>query len=277
MDPDEQKQRQRKYFKSLARALGGAIIFTLPILMTMEMWYLGFYMDRFRLAVFLFILIPLLAGLSYKVGFREDTGLISNILDGFTAYAVGFIASAAILFSFNIIDFSMSLEEILGKISLQAFAGSIGAVLARGVLGGGKPKERSLSRQTQYFGELFVMTIGALFLSLNLAPTEEMILISFLTTEWHALALMMLSIIIMHSFVYSIEFHGSEEVLEGVTFWSVFLRFTIAGYALVLLISLYILWTFGRTEDMSLKHILMSCIVLGFPGSVGAAAARLII
>ena len=37
------------YARGLARAFGGAILFCLPLLMTMEMWALGFEMDRFRL------------------------------------------------------------------------------------------------------------------------------------------------------------------------------------------------------------------------------------
>ena len=49
----------------LAHDFGGAIIFSLPLLMTMEMWWLGFYMDRFRLALFLVFAFVLVLGLSY--------------------------------------------------------------------------------------------------------------------------------------------------------------------------------------------------------------------
>lgn len=37
-----------EYAKGLARAFGGSIIFASPLLMTMEMWWLGFYMNRKR-------------------------------------------------------------------------------------------------------------------------------------------------------------------------------------------------------------------------------------
>ena len=43
----------RAYAVGLARAFGGAIIFGIPLLMTMEMWFLGFYLDRGRLLLFL--------------------------------------------------------------------------------------------------------------------------------------------------------------------------------------------------------------------------------
>lgn len=274
---DQIQVKQKQYLKGLARAFGGAIIFTLPILMTMEMWYLGFYMERIRLALFLLVLIPLLTGLSYKIGFRADSRLIDNIADAFAAFMAGTLASIIILFSFNVISLSMPAGEVIGKVSLQVFPASIGAVISRGLLGGKRPEERSRNREKRYFGEIFIMAAGALFLTLNLAPTEEIILISFRTTEWHILGIMILSLIIMHIFVYSVEFHGTEQPPEKITFRSIFFRYTIAGYSVVLLMSLYILWTFGRVDDMSLKNIIMSCTVLGFPGSIGAAAARLIL
>ena len=57
----------------------------------------------------------------------------------------------------------------------------------------------------------------------------------------------------------------------------VFLRYTVVGYALCLLISLYMLWTFGRTTGLSLEAIVMATVVLAFPAAIGAAAARLIL
>ena len=57
----------------------------------------------------------------------------------------------------------------------------------------------------------------------------------------------------------------------------VLLRFTVVGYALVLIVSLYMLWTFGRIDGTSLFEIVNTVSVLAFPGAIGAAAARLIV
>ena len=59
----ENQTDNQKFLIGLARAFGGAILFSFPILMTMEMWQLGFYIDRFRLALFIVAFIPLLFGL----------------------------------------------------------------------------------------------------------------------------------------------------------------------------------------------------------------------
>src|SRR3546814_1733572 len=80
----------------------------------------------------------------------------------------------------------------------------------------------------------------------------------------------------LHGFVYALEFHGGEGPRpEGVPWWSPFLRFTAPGYVLSLLISLYVLWTFGRVDDLGATQIVMVTVVLGFPAAVGAASARL--
>jgi uncharacterized membrane protein len=57
----------------------------------------------------------------------------------------------------------------------------------------------------------------------------------------------------------------------------VFLRFTVVGYAVALLVSAYVLWTFGRFEGEALDSVVMQAMVLAFPAALGAAAARLIL
>ena len=59
-----------KYAQGLARAAGGAIIFGLPLVMTAEMWSLGFLVDRGRLLLLLLLLFPTLVLLSYHAGFE---------------------------------------------------------------------------------------------------------------------------------------------------------------------------------------------------------------
>jgi putative integral membrane protein (TIGR02587 family) len=127
-----------------------------------------------------------------------------------------------------------------------------------------------------YFGELFLMVIGALFLALNVAPTQEIILIAYKQTHIQVLLTALLCIAIIHAFVYVIEFHGQHRRKPGETLLGVFVRYTLVGYALVLLISVYVLWVFGRTDGQSLEQIVREAVVLGLPAAVGAAAARLI-
>jgi putative integral membrane protein (TIGR02587 family) len=121
------------------------------------------------------------------------------------------------------------------------------------------------------------MAVGALFLSLNVAPTDEVALIAYRMDPWRELGLLAVSLGLMHGFVYSFGFRGAEAGRPGEGFWSLLLRYTVVGYVLVLGVSLYVLWSFGRTEGHSFEDVLGATIVLGFPGAIGAAAARLIL
>jgi len=261
----------------LARAFGGALLFALPLMMTMEMWWLGSYLEPYRLALLLVVMFPLLVGTSHLGGFRETFRFSEDAEDALVAYAVGFIAATALLLLFGVIRYHTSFGDGLGMVALQAVPGSLGALLARSQLGGQPKREKERTHYAGYFGELFLMVVGALFLTLNVAPTEEIILIAFKMTEWHSLALVALSLAIMHTFVYAAGFHGQAARPEGVTGWSLFLRFTVVGYALVLLVCLYVLWTFGRTDSVGSEEVLSMTLVVGFPGAIGAAAARLIL
>ena len=267
----------RLFAIGLARAFAGALIFTLPIFMTMEMWWLGFSIGNVRLALLLLLTVPLLVGLSHYMGFEDTFGWQDDLLDAFVALAVGFVAGSATLTLFAVIDSEMSAREIIGKISIQAVPGSIGAMFAQSELHGNEQAKAQKRRHAGYGGEIFIMAAGALFLAFNVAPTEEMLLIAHQMSGWHSVILSLVSLTIMHAFVYTLEFQGTASIPPGTPFWSTFLRFTVVGYAVALLISLYMLWTFGRTEGLALHQIVAILVVLGFPAAVGAAAARLIL
>jgi uncharacterized membrane protein len=97
-------------------------------------------------------------------------------------------------------------------------------------------------------------------------------------TPTHVLLLMIFSLLVMHAFVHAVVAQGRTPVPpQSISFWTVFSRFTVVGYAIALLISLYVLWTFERTEGMPLLQIIPATIVLGFPAALGAGAARLIL
>ena len=275
----ESEHPNRKYAIGLARAFGGAIIFGLPNLMTMEMWALGFYLDRPRLLLFLIVNFGILVGLSRFSGFEDTANLKEDLLDALAAYGVGVIASAATLSLFGVLMPGMSLGELVGKIAVQSVPTSFGAMIARKQMANSEEEheEDAAMRRAGYGWQLFLMVAGALFLAFNLAPTEEMILIGFKMTPWHGLALVLTTIVILHAFVYGVGFAGQEQPPEGSGFWRLFVFYTVAGYGIALVISLYVLWTFGRMDGADLSQIASMTAVLAFPAAVGAAIARLVV
>lgn len=268
----------RHYARDLGRAFGGALLFAFPLAMTMEMWWLGFTIPPLRLAVFLGLSLPLLFGLSYYAGFRKTCGPLDDALDALAALAVGFATAGALLLLFGVLKPGEPVNAVLGKLSVQAVPAAIGALLARSQFAGGGDDaagdpEAENNRDT-YGSELFLMAVGALFIALNVAPTEEIILIAYKMTPWHALALMVLSISLLHVIVYSLGFAGQHPQERP---WFAFAHFTIPGYAIALLVGLYAQWTFGHLDGQSSGRFAMTTAVLAFPGALGAGAARLLV
>ncbi|MDP3175920.1 MAG: TIGR02587 family membrane protein [Phenylobacterium sp.] len=263
---------EESYARGLARAAAGALIFSFPLLMTMEMWELGFHMDRTRLALLFAVASLVVFGLARFAGFRDDTSLADDALDALAALLVGSVVSAILLILLGLITPDTSFREGVGMMAVQAAPASMGAILAN------KQLQARSSGQTKedragYLGQLFLMAAGALFLAFNVAPTEEMILIGFKMSPWHALALVVASLIILHALVFTVGFAGQEHHESHAR---AFAHFTLAGYGIALSVSLYILWTFGRL-DAGFSDTVRAVAVLSFPATLGAALARLVV
>lgn len=266
----------RRFWKGLGRAFAGGLIFAIPLLMTMEMWYLGFYLDRFKIGLLIMVVMPTLVGLSYFSGFEETFDIQEDTIDALVAFAVGAILSVSILTILGVLGPGMSLDAILGKVLLLTVPASIGAVVASKQLEQRNNSQEEVESAT-YGGELFIMAAGALLLAFNVAPTEEMILIAYKMTVWHALALAVITLAIMHAIVYKVAFRGEEQGPEGGGALQVFYYFTLVGYAIALLISAYVLWTFGRFEGGGMALNVMTTTVLAFAAGLGAAVSRLVL
>jgi putative integral membrane protein (TIGR02587 family) len=222
------------------------------------------------------LMVPVIVALDYFSGFEETANWREDLMDGMIAYGVGLVASFVILLLFGLVDLGEPLREMVGKVAIQSVPASFGAVLANSQLAGDGPEQRR-KQAVGYGAQLFIMTAGAVFLAFSVAPTEEMILISFVMTPWHGVGLVAASLLMMHCFVYASAFRGSPRVAHGTPGWSLFLRSTMVGYAIALAVSAYVLWTFGRLEHGVPSTYVMMTLVLGFPAALGAAAARLII
>lgn len=258
----------------LARAFGGALLFSLPMFLTMELWWLGFYLDRLRLMVLLVLMFPVLIGVSHFRGFQPTFGWKDDLVDACVAYGVGFASAAVLLPLLSVIQVGMSLNEIVGKAAIQAVPASMGALLARSQLGNNQPQDTSRQPQS-YRGTLFLAAAGGLYMALNLAPTQEMTLLAQKISWRQVIGLMGLSLVLMQAFTYAIDRQNNAS--RAVPLWTSFFSFTLGSFAIALLISLYMLWSFSRTDALALEQIVREVLVLGFPVALGAAASRLIL
>lgn len=265
------------YARALARGAGGALLFSFPLLMTLEMWNLGVTMAPERLLLMMLASLPMLLGLSYFAGFEATFRLTDEILDAFAALAIGLLLAAGMLALFGAVRPGATMEETVGKIALCAIPGAMGALLA-GKQFGGEVMDAPRPREAAgYPGDLFIMMAGAVFLAFNVAPTEEVVLIAHQMDPVRSLVLAALSIGLLHVTVYELGFPG-EDLRRGAGGpVRVFAVFTAPGYGIALTMSAYALWSFGRLDGVSLPEAAGMIVVLAFPAALGCATARLVV
>lgn len=264
--------------RDLGRAAGGALIFSLPMLMTMELWWIGLYLDRIRLLALFVGMLPLLVLLSRQIGFESTRRWGDDVVDSLIALGIAAVVCIVMLVLFGTLEPGAPADEWIGKVAIQTVPAAIGAMLAKSQFGADPSDEEAPdTRDETYAGELFLMGVGALFLGFNVAPTEEMMLISYQMSKWHAVALVVLSLALMDGFVFAVGFAGGSALSPQEPWWSGLVRLTLPGYVIAIAISVYLLWVFSRTDGLDADGIVMAAVVLAFPSAIGAAAARLIL
>jgi putative integral membrane protein (TIGR02587 family) len=216
--------------------------------------------------------------LSRQIGFEDSRNWRTSVLDALMALGIAACMCALLLWLLGSLRADTPADEAIGKIAIQSIPAAIGALLAKSQFGvSDDDADDGQAKEETYGGELVLMCIGALFLALNIAPTEEMMLISYSITAWHALGLVALSLLTMHGFVFALGFAGGSEVPSDHRRGSAFLRLTLPGYAIAFAVSYYLLWVLARTEGAPLDAAVMTTVVLAFPAAGGAAAPRLIL
>jgi putative integral membrane protein (TIGR02587 family) len=266
----------RQYAQALSRAFAGALIFCLPLLLTMEMWWLGFYLEPWRLAQLMIANLILLFGLSKVAGFEESHSWTDDVLDACSAYFAASVTTAAVLFLIAAVRPSMTFGEVIGMIAVQSVPASFGAMIGAKLLGEGEEIERSERWRETYPGTLFLMLAGALFLSFTAVPTEEMILIAFQIDAWHALAIVAVSVLMLHAILYVVGFRGQDQRLEA-GHGQALLRYTLPGFAIALIAAAYLLWTFGRLDGLHVGQAALAITVVAFPAAIGVGIAQVVI
>jgi putative integral membrane protein (TIGR02587 family) len=269
----------RAFLVALARAFAGAVLFGLPLLVTMEMWSAAFAVDPLRLALFLLLGVPLLTGLAHYVGFREDQTWLDSLYDALVAFLVAACAVAAVLAAIGVLGPDTGWRDAIGKIAVQLIPAGIGATVARGQLGM-QAEEESGSGEAERDslpGELFLMVAGALFFALNIAPTDEVGIIARQISPWHAILLVLATVLAMHALVYGLRFRGQHQPRLPESPLVEFVALTVIGYLLALSTCACLLWILGRLDGLSGTEVMMMIVILGLPAGLGAATARVVL
>jgi putative integral membrane protein (TIGR02587 family) len=277
----------RSYGRSLreyARGVAGGLLFSLPLLYTMEVWWAGFISRPWHLLLYLGTGILLLFGYNRYAGLHRDASWLEVGFEAIEEMGLGLLVATGILWLLGQIDGTMPANEIVGKIVVEAVTVAIGISVGSAQLSTGDGKDQGMAgregddeRPLSVGGQIVLALCGAILFASNVAPTEEVVLIAIESTPWKILGLALLSFMLGGIILFFSDFRGSHVMRgPGEGAGLMLLRISL-NYAVALAASAFILWFFGRFDGISLSAAMAQIVTLGVAASIGASAGRVLL
>lgn len=287
------KKGNRSITRSLQeylRGIAGGLLFSLPLLYTMEVWWAGFTVHPLRLLIYILATFTLLLGYNRYCGLRCDATPVEVAIDSVEEMGLGLVIAAFILWLLNQITSDMAISEIFGKTIVEAMTVAIGVSIGTaqlGISGDNQEGDTGMEKDTQsapflandnggFSGQLTIALCGAVLFAANVAPTQEIIVIATETTSAKLLTMALLSLLIGALILFYTNFSGSQQLIKTRGIKNVIFG-AVVTYAIALVASGAVLWFFGRFDGISPITCLSETIVLGLASTLGASAGRLLL
>jgi putative integral membrane protein (TIGR02587 family) len=282
--PKSARRQVTQSLQEYARGIAGGLLFSLPLLYTMEVWWSGLFVRPMALIFCVFVTFALLLGYNRYAGMRRDASWAEVAIDSVEEMGLGIIIAAVILWLLGRITAELPLNDSLGKIVIEAMTVAIGVSVGTAQLGGGDEDDRNdtgtegdeAQPEVHFGGQLVLSLCGAILFAINVAPTEEILIIAFETSSWKLLGLALISLALGALILFYSNFSGAQKFVRGNGLLTVLIGAVIT-YAVALLTSAIILWFFGRFEGLALITCLAQTVVLGLAATLGASAGRLLL
>jgi putative integral membrane protein (TIGR02587 family) len=275
--PVEPSESLREY----ARGIAGGLLFSLPLLYTMEVWWAGFIARPPRLLVYLAVGILLLFGYNRYGGLRPDASWREVAFETVEEMGLGLLLSALLLWLLGQLQADMTPGAVVGQVVVEGVTAAIGISVGSAQLGGegGKDKTDDANREPKGFpAHLALAACGAVLFASNVAPTEEIVKIALEASRWQLVGIAVLSIALVVLVLFHSDFRNSDRVLpKEERKLSAMASRTVVNYAVALTASAFILWFFGRFSGMSPAVCVAQTVVLGVASALGASAGKLLI
>ena len=271
----------RKSLQEYGRGVAGGLMFSLPLLYTMEMWWAGIIAHPYRLTAYVVATFILLLGYNRCAGLRRDSSMSEVAIDSVEEMGIGLFLSALVLFLLGRITHGMPATEIVGMIVVEAMTVAIGVSIGTAQLGAGGKEDEGLEQSSNknephFGGQMIFAFCGALLFAANIAPTEEVVILA-IQTSWVKLSgLAIFSLLIAFLILHYSDFKGASQFVRA-DHSTVILLGTVVTYAIALSSAALILWFFGRFDGVTPFTVLAQTLVLGVPATLGASAGRLLL
>jgi len=252
----------------------------------MEFWFTGMKISMLHALVLLGLSLGISLVFVSTIGFREQEppgwgAIFAETLD---AIGISIVVTITTLFMLGKVDITTPLDMALGRIALELLPVSLGVAIANHILP--RQEDRQGQEEDRAAGkavntnpttrELVASAGGALLLSLNIAPTDEVAILAAELSELQLVGLIVFSLLVSYVIVFQAGFRNQQSRRESPGALQHPLTETIVAYIIALLVCAATLWIVGSLDPTAaVGTILSMTVVLAFPGALGAAAGRL--
>lgn len=268
------------------RGFSGGLLFGIPLLYTMEVWWTGSHTSVRQMAGLLALTFTVVVILNRVAGFRseEDHTVFDAVLDAVDAVAMGLLVSLLVLVVVREVVPGLPAREVLGKVVYHGVTASIGVALAGQFFHGAADvaDAADAGRTDSDHGlmgtvvDLGATALGAIFVASTIAPTDEIPMLEAATSPGWLLVVMVFTLGVSYCIVFVSGFANQHQrrLQQGVLQHPV--TETVVAYLVSLLIALVMLVLFQRVDLVEPWRLwLPDVILLGLPGAIGGAAGRL--
>lgn len=282
-------------FHELIRGASGGFLFGIPLLYTMEVWWIGSLSKApMRLSALAMTYLVVFA-FNRTAGFRHNRDIRmrwrDTAMESVEAIAIGLVCTTLILILLREINTHTPLNEAVGKAIFEGLPFSLGVALASSVMDGDRyemnndnetgNRSRSKSSKNQIVSngteaDIGATLIGAIFIAFNIAPTDEVPMLAAGASAPWLIATIATSLLISYGIVFAAGFMGQQKRYQQQGIFQDPLGETLICYLISLIASALMLgffqkvW-FGDPWQLWLSH----SIILALPASIGGAAGRI--
>ena len=248
----------------LVRAASGGLLFGVPLLYTVEVMWTGQHTDPRQALMVLAVSFVLLTVLNRTAGFREteDTNLGRAATDAVEGVALAIVLVLAMLVLLGEVDGSTPMTVVLGKTVYEVLPMCVGIGVAHSILrersadagsgntagsGGGQASSAPTSLNATV-ADLGASLIGAVFIALSIAPTDEVPMVTASRSPGWLLMIVAASLLIAYSIVFVAGFAGQSRRHAQQGLLQHPMIETLASYVVALGSSYGMLWLFQRAD-----------------------------
>lgn len=279
----------------MIRGVSGGFLFGIPLLYTMEVWWIGSQTSPALMLFILGITFIVVLLLNHTEGFRrtQSNHFFDTVMDSVESLAIGIVCATCILFLLNEIELKTPLNEALGKLILESVPFSLGAALAGAFLSGDRwsssnsqDSDKQDNRKNQGKKSNFNATLadigatlmGAMIIAFNIAPTDEIPMLDAAIAAPRLLAIIPVSLVISYGIVFQAGFTTQKQRRQQKGIFQRPISETVMSYLVSLFASAFMLFFFHRLSlDDPWTLWLSKTLILGLPATIGGAAGRLAI